>query len=382
MGDDKAAPIMQEGNDTTDVDDSAADDEQDKDADIGTKEQGGRSSPDDDGDDGGEKEQGGRSSPESTVSFRKAKNATETHDLGKVEEKREELMDEQKQESQGCSKKNGIRPHASVPRPTGLVQDCEELWRNHDMLADMRPSCGGTKTALVPRVGDPIDGAGCGEVSGGCKALTGLPSTKQEDAGLRPGLRPGSGGLRPESEGLRPGSGNTATVSSFVFADSTNSACKYFPTPGKRVSEEEELAGEKRQGAVRVSGSSGLSKCVNNCCTTSVRRPIPRREVFWDQGNQDLLLPLLEDQSVTGTTKEKATPDERYLVSGARIRFIVSSSESELKKFDEMGFQDQLQFAQQRKTGIGSKIQDGAPDPFQEIGLDPWKGKCPRHEVP
>ena len=101
----------------------------DKDADNGEKEQGGRSSPDDDdGDDGGEKEQGGRSSPESTVSFRKAKNAMETHDLGKVEEKREELTDEQKQESQGCPRKNGLRPqHATVLRPAGLAHDLSEV---------------------------------------------------------------------------------------------------------------------------------------------------------------------------------------------------------------------------------------------------------------
>ena len=105
-----------------------------------------------------------------------------------------------------------------------------------------------------------------------------------------------------------------------------------------------------------------------------------------------------EDKSATGTTKEKATPNERYLVSRARIRFYVHSPEGEVMKFDEMSFQDQLQFAQQRKslpqylrekvgkhlpvgrTGIGSKVQDGASDPFQDTDCDPWKGKGPRHE--
>ena len=39
---------------------------------------------------------------------------------------------------------------------------------------------------------------------------------------------------------------------------------------------------------------------------------------------QELLVVEAEDQSVTGTTKEKATPDERYLVSGARMRLFLS----------------------------------------------------------
>ena len=82
-----------------------------------------------------------------------------------------------------------------------------------------------------------------------------------------------------------------------------------------------------------------------------------------------------KDKSAIGTTKEEAAPNERYLVSRARIRLYVHSPEGEVRKFDEMSFQDQLHFAQQRKTGIGSKIQDGAPDPFQENGRDPWKGK-------
>ena len=110
---------------------------------------------------------------------------------------------------QGGSNDNGLRPqHASVPRPAGLAQDCKELWRNDDMLTDMRPSCVEPKPAPFG-VGTTIDGAGCGEVSGSCKVPTGLPSAKQEDVGLRPGsigLRPESGGLRPESAGLRPGS--------------------------------------------------------------------------------------------------------------------------------------------------------------------------------
>jgi len=58
------------------------------------------------------------------------------------------------------------------------------------------------------------------------------------------------------------------------------------------------------------------------------------------QRNQELLGLEKEDQSVTGTTKEKATPEERYLVSGARIRLFVFSPEGDLKKFDEMSFQD------------------------------------------
>ena len=81
-----------------------------------------------------------------------------------------------------------------------LVQDCEELRRAQDVLTDMRLQCGGPKTALVPRVGDPICGAGCGEVSAGYKVPTGL---FENAAGLRPGtegLRPG---LRPETQGER-----------------------------------------------------------------------------------------------------------------------------------------------------------------------------------
>ena len=121
------------------------------------------------------------------------------------EEKQKELTDEQQQESQGpqgCSKKNGLRPqHASVPRPAGLVQDREELWRNQDVLTDMRPLTREPKTAPFG-VGTQVFGAGCGEVSGSCKVPTGLPSAKHVDDGLRPraeGLRP----VHEETECLR-----------------------------------------------------------------------------------------------------------------------------------------------------------------------------------
>ena len=85
-----------------------------------------------------------------------------------------------------------------------------------------------------------------------------------------------------------------------------------------------------------------------------------------------------EDQSVTGTTKEKATPDERYLVSGARIKLFTFSPKNEVKEFDDMSFECQLRYAhhhQSLKTGIESKIQDGVQDPFQERSHDPWKGE-------
>ncbi len=119
------------------------------------------------------------------------------------EKEQKELTDEQKQETQGCSSsrwKNGLRPqHAAVPRPAGLVQDREELWRNQDVLTDMRPLTREPQTAPFG-VGTRALVAGCGEVSAGCKTLPALPSTKPEDAGRRPGTN----GLRPGNEGLRP----------------------------------------------------------------------------------------------------------------------------------------------------------------------------------
>ena len=92
-----------------------------------------------------------------------------------------------------------------------------------------------------------------------------------------------------------------------------------------------------------------------------------------------------EGQTAAGTTKDRATPNERHLVSRARIRLYVHSSEGEVVQFDEMSFQDQLQFARQKKfhlpaggAGTGSKGQDGASDPFQDTDCDPWKGMGPR----
>ena len=99
-------------------------------------------------------------------------------------------------------------------------------------------------------------------------------------------------------------------------------------------------------------------------------RPIPRQEAGLNPRLQELFVVETEDQSVKGTTKEKATPGERYLVSGARLRLFVLSPPDELKKFDDMSFQRQLHFARQRKslsTGIESKIQDGVQDPISGI---------------
>ena len=72
------------------------------------------------------------------------------------------------------------------------------------------------------------------------------------------------------------------------------------------------------------------------------------------------------------------------------MRLYVYSSKSELKKFDDMNFQDQLQHAHQHqslRTGSESRIQrlgfvnlDGTQDPFQELSLDPWKGKGHQEE--
>ena len=100
----------------------------------------------------------------------------------------EDNNDEEPEVAQGlkvAQEKNGLRPHASVPRPAGLVQDCEELWRNYDMLTDMRPLTREPETAPFG-VGTQVFGAGCGEVSGSCKVPTGLPSAKQEDERAAP----------------------------------------------------------------------------------------------------------------------------------------------------------------------------------------------------
>ena len=97
----------------------------------------------------------------------------------------------------------------------------------------------------------------------------------------------------------------------------------------------------------------------------------------WIRGIRNSLLET-EYQSVTGTTKEKATPEERYLVSGARIKLFTFSPKNEVKEFDDMSFASQLWYAHQQlslKTGIESKIQDGVQDPFQERSHDPWNGE-------
>ena len=87
-----------------------------------------------------------------------------------------------------------------------------------------------------------------------------------------------------------------------------------------------------------------------------------------------------EDQAVTETTMETSTPEERYIVSGARIKLFTFSPQSEVTEFDEMSSADQLRYARQQralKTGIESKIQDGAQEPCQERRHDPWKGEEP-----
>ena len=98
-------------------------------------------------------------------------------------------------------------------------------------------------------------------------------------------------------------------------------------------------------------------------------RASPRGLCAGDSRNQELLVLEAEDQSVTGTTKDTATPNERYLVSGMRTNIFVFASKNELKEFDEKNFEDQLLQAVQYnswKTGTESKIQDGVQDPFQE----------------
>ena len=67
------------------------------------------------------------------------------------------------------------------------------------------------------------------------------------------------------------------------------------------------------------------------------------------------------------------------------MRLYVYSSKSELKKFDDMNFQDQLQHAHQHqslRTGSESRIQrlgfvnlDGAQDPFSGTQSRPLEGK-------
>ena len=84
--------------------------------------------------------------------------------LAQAKKKQKELTDEQKQETQGCSMINGLRPqHATVLRPAGLVQVCEELRRGEE-FTDMRPQCVEPKPAPFG-VGTTICGAGCGVVN-------------------------------------------------------------------------------------------------------------------------------------------------------------------------------------------------------------------------
>ena len=91
----------------------------------------------------------------------------------------------------------------------------------------------------------------------------------------------------------------------------------------------------------------------------------------------------LGTQELLGLEEEESTPEERYLVSGARIRLYVFSPEVDLKAFDEMSFQDQLQHARQQeslRTATQSKTQVGVRDPFQDHSFDPWKGEAPGHK--
>ena len=140
------------------------------------------------------KEQGGRSSPENLMS-----DQNEFKDEAKMPKATKTM------EPQGCSKTNGLRPqHATDHCPVGLVQDFDDLGRYTDVLTDMRPLLKGPKTAPIG-VGTGCFGAGCGEVSGCNKDQTSLQDAKRADAGLRPGvggLRPGTDGLRPENKGL------------------------------------------------------------------------------------------------------------------------------------------------------------------------------------
>ena len=91
----------------------------------------------------------------------------------------------------------------------------------------------------------------------------------------------------------------------------------------------------------------------------SYRRPIPRHETLSGTTEElcgncvcsngiELLVCEAEDQAVTETTMEKSTPEERYIVSGARIKLFTFSPQSEVKEFDEMSFADQLRYARQQ----------------------------------
>ncbi len=89
----------------------------------------------------------------------------------------------------------------------------------------------------------------------------------------------------------------------------------------------------------------------------------------------------LGTQELLGLEKEESTPEERYLVSGARIRIYVFSPEVDLKAFDEMSFQDQLQHARQQeslRTATQSKTQVGVRDPFSGPQLRPLEGRGSR----
>ena len=153
------------------------------------------------------------------------------------------------------------------------------------------------------------------------------------------------------------GHSNPVTGSTIAFAKTVASARNSFSSLRTLDTEGTVDAGEWRPGA--------------GCCVSNVlllpqdRRPIPRRDACLDQKCQELLVVGKEDQSATGTTKGSATPDERYLVSGARLNIYTFSPQNKLKEFDGMSFARQLLYAQQQqslKTGIESKIQDGVQD--------------------
>ena len=181
-----------------------------------------------------------------------------------------------------------------------------------------------------------------------------------ETTGLRPGTQDDKMKMEPT------GHSSPVTGSTIAFAKPVTSARNSFSSLRTLDTEGTADAGEWRPGA---------GCCVSNALLLPQDHcPIQRR----DQMFQELLVCEKEDQSATGTTKQSATLDERYLVSGARLKIYTLFPKDKLKEFDGMSFARQLLYARQQqslKTGVESKIQDWERDPFQERDQDPWKGK-------
>ena len=145
-------------------------------------------------------------------------------------------------------------------------------------------------------------------------------------------LRPGGAGLRPGVSGLRP------EVTGLRSVEDLDTRRMFLGSPNSDQT------------------SFGLHSAVVSGPRSG--RASPRGLCAGDRRNQERLVLEAEDQSVKGTTKDTATPNERYLVSRVRTRIYVFSSKDALKEFDEHNFEDQLLHAVQsnsRKTGTESK---------------------------